>query len=119
MDIYCHCTACGTRFCYNAHEQKQHRADKCSLCYMLCGYMYSAFVYDNKQYIIEYDGKQHFVDTSNHHHFAPLTYIQQHDAYKNNWCKQKNIPIIRIPYTHLNKICLQDLLLETTTFLIS
>ena len=76
-------------------------------------------VYDNKQYIIEYDGKQHFVDTSNHHHFAPLTYIQQHDAYKNNWCKQKNIPIIRIPYTHLSKICLQDLLLETTTFLIS
>ena len=35
---------------------------------------------------------------------------------KNKYCFDYNIPIIRIPYWHLDNICLNDLLLETTTF---
>ena len=28
---------------------------------------------------------------------------------KNNWCKENNIPIIRIPYTYQEKITIEDL----------
>ena len=37
--------------------------------------------------------------------------------YYSNFNKENNIPLIRIPYTHLNKLCLEDLLLETSNFL--
>ena len=73
----------------------------------------------NNSYIIEYDGEQHFtfkdspLTWNNHHNHLIL---KQHDEFKNNWCKQNNIPIIRIPYTHKLQICLDDLLLETSSF---
>ena len=44
---------------------------------------------------------------------------QEHDKLKNEWCKENNIPLIRIPYTHLKDLCIEDLQLETTTFLIN
>lgn len=34
----------------------------------------------------------------------------------NNICKNNNIPLIRIPYTKLDTLCINDLLLETTEF---
>jgi len=37
---------------------------------------------------------------------------------KNQWCKENNIPLIRIPYTHLKDLQIKDLMLETTKFLI-
>jgi hypothetical protein len=43
---------------------------------------------------------------------------QKHDAIKTQWCKDNNIPLIRIPYTEYNKLCLEDLLLETSKFII-
>lgn len=43
---------------------------------------------------------------------------QSHDIQKNQWCQENNIPLIRIPYWHYNKLCLEDLQLETTNFLI-
>lgn len=80
-------------------------------------YRFDFFV-DNK-YIIEFDGKQHFEtknsgwDTEEH-----LQKVQKNDNIKNNWCFSKNIPIIRIPYYHLDELTIEDLLLETTKFLI-
>lgn len=44
---------------------------------------------------------------------------QQRDDLKNNYCHKHNIPIIRIPYTELEQLKLQDLCLETTTFLVT
>lgn len=76
------------------------------------------FYVDNK-YIIEFDGKQHFEYTGlgwdNETNFH-ITQIR--DKYKNQWCYDNNIPIIRIPYTRLHNITINDLLLETTDFLI-
>ena len=43
-------------------------------------------------------------------------HLKAHDTYKNRWCKDNNIPIIRIPYTHLDNLELSDLLLETSPF---
>lgn len=71
--------------------------------------------YIDNQYIIEFDGIQHFEtkdcywDTKEH-----FEKTQNNDKLKNEWCKENNIPLIRIPYTHYNNLCLEDLLLETT-----
>lgn len=52
--------------------------------------------------LIEYDGEQHFYPTRNDRfHFEDL---KQRDEYKNQWCKENNIPLIRIPYTDFEKI---------------
>ena len=32
------------------------------------------------------------------------------------WCKDNNIPLIRIPYTHYKELKIEDLLLETSKF---
>lgn len=75
--------------------------------------------YINKQYLIEFDGEQHFhADVNGWFVLENYKKIQARDNYKNNWCKENNIPLIRIPYTHLNKLCLEDLLLETSKFII-
>lgn len=77
--------------------------------------------YVNKQYLIEYDGIQHFQLLNSFYGQNPeelLELNQYRDAFKNQWCKENNIPLIRIPYTHLKDLCIEDLLLETTTFLV-
>ena len=84
-------------------------------------YAYFDF-YVNNNYIIEFDGEQHFnpqcfnnmLKTDAEEQFKKT---QEHDKYKNQWCKNNNIPLIRIPYTHLKDLCLEDLLLETSKFI--
>lgn len=75
-------------------------------------YRYDFYV-DNK-YIIEYDGKQHFEDSG----WDKKLNIQQRDNEKNQYCYLNNIPIIRIPYTHYNSLCIEDLLLDTSQFIL-
>ena len=71
--------------------------------------------YVNKTYCIEFDGRQHYVENGSGWGES-LTAIQKRDTYKTNYCKEHNIPLIRIPYTHYNDLCIEDLMLETTTF---
>lgn len=52
--------------------------------------------------IIEFDGKQHY--EQGHFTHSKLSYTQAHDAIKNNYCKNNNIKLIRIPYWDLNNI---------------
>lgn len=77
------------------------------------------FYVDNK-YIIEYDGEQHYIykEHAGWNDKAHYDKVVIRDNFKNNWCKQNNIPIIRIPYTHLKSITLEDLQLETSKFLL-
>lgn len=63
------------------------------------------------QYFIEYHGEQHYKDTNS-------WYRPEADEEKHNYCKQKNIPLIEIPYWHYDKLCIDDLLLDTSQFLI-
>lgn len=69
--------------------------------------------YINNKYLIEYDGEQHY----NKDNISDYEYTHNHDLIKNRWCKENNIPLIRIPYTHFNNLCLEDLLLETSKFI--
>ena len=69
--------------------------------------------YVNNQYLIEYDGKQHFKNEG----LFNYEEIHKHDLMKSKWCKENNIPLIRIPYTHYDNLCIEDLLLETSKFI--
>lgn len=76
------------------------------------------FYIKNSNYLIEFDGEYHFKCsnriwcTENH-----VNKTKYHDKLKNEYCLKNNIPLIRIPYTH-NNLCIDDLKIETTKFLI-
>lgn len=73
--------------------------------------------YINQSYLIEFDGVQHFICTDKDWNtLENFEQTQMRDAYKNQWCKDNNIPLIRIPYTKLDSLCIEDLMLETTQF---
>ncbi len=77
--------------------------------------------YVNHSYLIEYDGETHDLQYAQKHGWLTEESINnqiQRDNIKNQWCKEHNIPLIRIPYTHLKDLNIEDLLLETTTYLI-
>ena len=74
--------------------------------------------YVNNSYIIEFDGRQHIEPTSGDcSNWWSLDYVQSHDAIKNQYCADNNIPLIRIPYSKINYIKLQDLLPETSKYI--
>ena len=72
-------------------------------------------IYKQQQliYLIEFDGEQHYILNGYSGKF-----LKENDQIKNNWCKENNIPLIRIPYTHLENLKIEDLLLETSKFII-
>lgn len=70
----------------------------------------------DSRYVIEYDGIQHFQEIS---FFTQTVEERKHDDLaKNQWCKDNGIPIIRIPYQHLNDLVIEDLIPETSNFII-
>ena len=76
------------------------------------------FYIDNK-YLIEYDGEQHYrTDLGGWRTKEYIEKIQIYDNQKKEWCKNNNIPLIRIPYWHLQDLCIEDLQLETSKFII-
>lgn len=85
-------------------------------CQSSKGYLLKFDFFVKNSYLIEFDGKQHFeaVDFFG----GEKRFLEQveRDKYKNQWCKENGIPLIRIPYTKLDTLCIEDLLLETTTF---
>ena len=75
--------------------------------------------YVNNKYLIEYDGQQHFYDIKYFGGEEQFKKQQQYDKIKNEYCKSHNIPLIRIPYWHYDKITIDDLRPETSQFLIT
>ena len=73
----------------------------------------------NNSYLIEFDGEQHQKPTSGWNNITNFQQGVLRDDAKNNWCKKNNIPLIRIPYSQLNSLTIEDLMLETTTFQIN
>lgn len=57
------------------------------------------------KYIIEFDGGFHKQQIN-----------QKKDKFRNEWCAEQGIPLIRIPYQDINKISIQDLILETSRY---
>lgn len=72
--------------------------------------------YIDNSYLIEFDGIQHYQSGTGWNTLEKFEKTKEHDAFKNQWCKENNIPLIRIPYFHLDKLSINDLKLDTTTF---
>lgn len=73
--------------------------------------------YVNNQYLIEYDGQQHFKPIEIFGGQERFLFTQQRDKIKNQWCINNNIPLIRIPYTRLHNLTIQDLIPSSSKFL--
>lgn len=101
----------------NIPYKKEKTFDDCR--FPSTNYMAKFDFYVNDKYLIEFDGIQHFSfsgtswDTK-----EQFEITKARDTYKNQWCLKNNIPLIRIPYTHLSKLSLEDILLETSQFLV-
>jgi very-short-patch-repair endonuclease len=65
----------------------------------------------NEKYIIEFDGIQHFESVLFFKNNDYLT-IKTRDDIKTQWCKENGIPLIRIPYTKLDTLTIEDLILD-------
>lgn len=77
-------------------------------------------IIDNQlKYLIEFDGRQHIqgYDTEYWKHYSNEE-ITEYDNRKNRWCKEHQIPLIRIPYTHLAELKIEDLRLETSKYIL-
>ena len=70
-------------------------------------------------YIIEFDGLQHYREVSIFSNDNGYAKRKQRDSFKNQWCKDNKIPLIRIPYTRLKKLNIDDIRLETTNYLVN
>jgi len=72
---------------------------------------------DGGVYMVEYDGLQHFKSAPMWDDNGDLEERTRRDAIKDRWCAQNSIPLIRIPYTELKNISIDDLRVETSRFL--
>lgn len=80
---------------------------------------FNFIVQHNPTYLIEYDGSHHFKPAGKWDNNSDLDERQRKDAIKNEWCRKNNIPLIRIPYTVLASLTVDDLRLETSKYLIN
>ena len=77
------------------------------------------FYVDNK-YLIEYDGETHYAyNMHGWHNEKQLQSQQERDIIKNQWCLDNNIPLIRIPFTIFPELTINDLLLESSKYIIT
>lgn len=67
------------------------------------------FYVDNK-FLLEYDGIQHFEAIGGWNTEEKVQQTQLRDNYKNQWAKENNIPLKRIPYWKLNDLTIEDIM---------
>ena len=81
---------------------------------------YASFdFYVENKYLIEYDGETHYMANLHGWHTEDqLKAQQERDIIKTQWCKDNNIPLIRIPFSQFTKLTFQDLCLETSSFIV-
>lgn len=63
--------------------------------------------------LIEFDGEQHFYfqkNTNGWNNQSNYEKVIMRDEFKNKWCLENNIPLIRIPYTQYDNIIISDLI---------
>ena len=103
---------------HNIPFEKQKTFSSC--CFPDTKYNAYFDFYINNKYLIEFDGIQHFQykDGNGWNNKINFEKTMKRDIFKNKWCKENNIPLIRIPYTQLDKLEIRDLLLETSSFIV-
>ena len=105
-------------FSYNVNFKKEVTFND---CYDKALLRFDFGIYNNNtlQYLIEYDGAQHYLfDQHGWNNKENYDKTKSRDIIKNQYCLKNNIPLIRIPYTILETLNIEDLKLETTKYLI-
>lgn len=68
------------------------------------------FYIPNQNYLIEFDGEQHYKFSNNGWNTRDnFLKVQERDAFKDQWCVDNGIKLIRIPYTKLDSLVIEDL----------
>lgn len=99
---------------FNKNFEQEKKFDTC-LSEKNKPYRFDFYVENN--YLIEYDGEQHFYYSDKGWNTKEkFEKTKKHDEDKTRWCKENNIPLIRIPFKKLETLCIEDLMLETTQF---
>lgn len=65
---------------------------------------YAIFNRETLLCLIEYDGEQHFKPVEFFGGKEAFQKQQERDRKKNKWCKENNIPLLRIPYTDYEQL---------------
>lgn len=74
---------------------------------------FAIFINNQLYELIEFDGRQHFQGPdATWKNSDSLETIQRRDNLKNEYCKNHNIKLVRIPYTQINNINLKTLELD-------
>ena len=72
---------------------------------------FAVFNNDKLEYLIEFDGRQHFTGPeASWTHAHSLEEIQFRDKLKNDYCKEHNIILKRIPYTALPHLSYEEII---------
>lgn len=75
------------------------------------GYKLKFDFFVEDKFLVEFDGKQHFYYTNegwnNQENFEKIIL---NDDIKNKWCKEKKIPLKRIPYWKLETLTIEDII---------
>lgn len=67
---------------------------------------------NNLKYLIEFDGIQHFKKNCFGKKEEDFNILKKYDTIKDEYCKNKNIFLIRIPYTKLRNLTINDLVMN-------
>ena len=65
------------------------------------------FYLPEQNLLIEYDGEQHFHEVRDDRY--DFQGLQKRDVFKNNWCLENNITLIRIPYYDFDKLTIENM----------
>lgn len=65
------------------------------------------FYLPEQNLLIEYDGEQHFHEIRNDRY--DFQGLQKRDTFKNNWCIENNIKLVRIPYYDFDKLTIDNM----------
>lgn len=87
----------------NKQFETQYRIDDCRKVKPL---PFDFAIFDNNKliYLIEFDGIQHFKPVKMFDGEEGFKETKIRDNIKNEYCKNNNIPLLRIPYTQINNI---------------
>ena len=84
----------------------QKRFDSCVFPETNCQLVFD-FYLPEQNLLIEYDGEQHFHEIKNDRY--DFQGLQKRDTFKNNWCLENNIELVRIPYYDFDKLTIENM----------
>lgn len=84
----------------NINFESQYKIAECKKIRPL-PFDFAIFNNNNLQFLIEYDGELHYKEKGIGN---DLKQQQQHDEIKNTYCRENNIPLLRIPYWEKNNL---------------